>query len=180
MKKLLLHSCCAPCLTSSFEQTKSNFLVIPFWFNPNIEDRKEYNKRLNNFKKLTNLFRVDSIIVDDYESNNQEWQKIISGLENESEGGKRCERCIKFRLERTAIEAKKRDSDIFSTTMTVSPRKNALMINKIGNELAKKYKIDFLSTDFKKKDGYLLSVKLSKKYDLDRQHYCGCQYSFSR
>lgn len=179
-KKLLLHSCCAPCLTSSFEQTKGDFLVVPFWFNPNIEPNYEYQKRLNNFDKLTNILKIDSLIIDQYKSDNRKWQKMISGLENEPEGGIRCEKCIKSRLEKTATEAKKRDFKIFGTTMTVSPRKNAFMINKIGNKLAKKHKIDFLEVDFKKKDGYLLSVKLSKKYDLYRQNYCGCRYSKSK
>lgn len=178
MKKLLLHTCCAPCLTSSFEQIKSDFSVMPFWFNPNIEDKKEYIKRLNNFKKLTKIIRASNKIIDNYDVDNLNWKKEITGLENEPEGGVRCEECIKFRLEKTAKEAKKNQFDIFSTTMTVSPRKNAVMINKIGDELAQKYKIDFKTFDFKKKDGYLLSVKLSKKYNLYRQNYCGCKYSY--
>ena len=240
MKKLLLHACCAPCLTSSYKQTMHDFLVVPFWFNPNIEDKQEYNKRLDSFKRLTNKLgcnyirhseslcdeesdvsviphlpalseaeemRDPNLLVDprvislgeaeprrkpeddgkggndttteknQYQIDNLNWQKEIQGLENEKEGGKRCEKCIKFRLEETARKAKKNQFDIFGTTMTVSPRKNASTINKIGNNLAQKYKIDFLSANFKKKDGYFESVKLSKKYKLYRQNYCGCRYS---
>lgn len=178
--KLLLHSCCAPCLTSSYAQTAEDFLVVPFWFNPNIEYKKEYIKRLDNFKKLSEIIQASNIIIDDYNIDNANWHKKITGRKNEPEGGKRCEKCIKFRLEKTAKEAKKNQFDLFGTTMTVSPRKNAVMINKIGEELSKKYKIDFLEADFKKKDGYLLSVKLSKKYSLYRQNYCGCRYSKSK
>lgn len=180
MKKLLLHTCCAPCLTSSYEQTMHDFLVVPFWFNPNIEDKKEYNKRLDYFKKMNKIVAANNKILDNYDLDNTIWHKIINGLENEPEGGKRCEKCIKFRLEKTIKEAKQNQYDIFGTTMTASSQKNSKMINQIGKKLSKKYKTKYLNIDFKKKDGYLLSVKLSKKYKLYRQNYCGCKYSTTK
>jgi len=175
--KLLLHSCCAPCLTSSYAQTTADFFVVPFWFNPNIEDEMEYKKRLDNFKNYTKIIGASNIIINNYQTNNPKWHKEIFGLENEPEGGKRCQKCIQFRLEKTADYAKKNQFDVFGTTMTVSPRKNAKMINKIGQELSQKYKIDFLSADFKKNNGFLISTQLSKKFNLYRQNYCGCKYS---
>jgi len=176
--KLLLHSCCAPCLTSSYAQTITDFLVVPFWFNPNIEDKIEYKKRLNSFKSYTETIQANNIIINDYKINNSKWHEEISGLENEPEGGKRCQMCIRFRLEKTANYAKKNNFEFFGTTLTVSPRKNAEMINKIGQELSQKYKIDFLTADFKKNNGFLHSTELSKKCNLYRQNYCGCSYSY--
>jgi len=210
MKKLLLHSCCGPCLSSVYITTTENFAVTPFWFNPNIENKKEYIKRFDSFKSLITQFAkyiCHSESPGDEESNqrsfaytqddrkgsddktngvnryyieNENWQKEIKGLENEPEGGKRCQKCIKFRLEKTAKEAKNNNFNIFATTLSISPHKDAAMINKIGRKLAKKYQIEFYRADFKKNDGYKKSVELSKKISLYRQNYCGCRYSIGK
>lgn len=174
MKKLLLHSCCGPCLSSVYKAIEKDFGVTPFWFNPNIEPESEYKLRFETFDKLCKKYKVKPILES---SGSREWQNQIRGLEKLPEGGKRCEKCIKFRLKETAGKAKELKYDVFGTTLSVSPHKDADMINKIGKDLAKRYEIEFLEADFKENDGYKKSIELSKKYDLYRQNYCGCKCS---
>lgn len=177
MHKILLHSCCAPCLTSTSEILSNDYEVVPFWFNPNIEPNTEWQERLDNFTLFCGIKNMNPEIVSDYKTENNAWHGSIEGLENEAEEGARCEKCIRLRLEKTAQFAKEKGFKIFATTLTVSPHKNAEMINEIGQELAEKYNIKYLTADFKKNNGYLRSIELSKELDLYRQNYCGCLYS---
>lgn len=171
MRNVLLHGCCAPCLTSAIYQLY-NDNVIPCWYNPNIEPESEHEKRYNAFAKLSKLLSIDKSKLEyDYQTENKLWHNAIAGYENEIEGGKRCEKCIEFRLKKVA-EYLKKDQNL-ATSLTVSPHKNAEMINKIGKNISAKY----LESNFKKNDGYKISQELSKKYDLYRQNYCGCLYS---
>lgn len=172
--KILLHSCCGPCLTSVHEKLSSNNLTI-FWYNPNIEPKSEHYLRLENLRKLATIVGVEVISDYNYVLENSKWHKAISGLENEPEGGKRCYECFKMRLTETANNAKK--YDYFTTTLTVSPHKNSKTIISICQEIKKLGGTVFWNEDFKKGDGYLRSLKLSKEYDLYRQEYCGCAFS---
>lgn len=176
MFNLLLHICCAPDLTAPFERLKDDYNISAFFYNPNIF-LEEYNKRLSEFinlnKKLNLKFKIGR-----YDSLG--WHKSIKGLEKEKEGGKRCLACFKFRLEKTAQTAKENKFDFFSTVLTISPHKDAEIINAIGENLAKEYQIDFLKFDFKKQEGFKRSLALSKEYQLYRQNFCGCIYSLRR
>jgi len=175
--KLLLHVCCACCATEVYNRLKDDYEVTLFWYNPNIYPHSEYHNRLKSLKKLVKDLNCKYLIDNDYDSDLVEWEKAISGLENEPEGGKRCEKCYQFRLEQTAKVAKENGFDIFTTTLTISPHKNAALINQIGKQIASKYKIDYLESDFKKQDGFKKSIELSHKHNLYRQNYCGCIYS---
>lgn len=175
-KNLLLHACCAPCLTSSLEQV-SDYETSIFWYNPNIEPKAEHDKRLEtlyNYLEKTGA-RLEGASYD-YEQENQAWRDFIKGTENEPEGGKRCEKCIRFRLDETKKRAMKFGFENFSTTLTVSPHKNSAKIIDTGNEISDD-KTAFLGRDFKENDGYKRSVELSKEAGLYRQNYCGCLYS---
>lgn len=172
--KLLLHTCCAPCLTAVEEKLRPDFDLTILWFNPNIEPIAEHDKRLKNVVKLLESLGQNNIIYEyDYILENQKWHEAIAGLENEPEGGKRCERCIQYRLDRTKNIADENGFKRFTTTLTVSPRKNSKMINNIGVSVSPK----FAEYDFKKAGGYQHSIELSNKYNLYRQKYCGCCYS---
>lgn len=173
-KKLLLHSCCGPCSTVVIERLKDDFDVTVFYFNPNIEPREEYEKRKIEQQKVCEFFNVPFI---DYDYDNAGWRKFVEGLENEREGGARCEKCFLFRLKGTAKYAKENGYEIFATTLSVSPHKNTLVINKVGEEISKEIEIEFLPESFKKKDGYLRSINLSKELELYRQNYCGCSFA---
>jgi predicted adenine nucleotide alpha hydrolase (AANH) superfamily ATPase len=171
MKKLLLHVCCAPCSTHVIEVLKQNYELTLFFYNPNVEPLNEYEQRLitaEEFAKKLNL----PIIIGDYD--NIEWHNAVKGHEQDEEGGERCGICFRYRLEKTAQLAKEEGFDIFTTTLTVSPFKNPETINKIGKELREKHNIEFLEADFKKDNGYMHSVELSKEHNLYRQNYCGC------
>jgi hypothetical protein len=174
MKKLLLHVCCAPCSTHVIEVLKKDYELTLFFYNPNIEPIPEYELRLNEAEKYAQELNLP-LIIGDYD--NIEWQNAVKGHESDKEGGERCNLCFRFRLEKTALYAKQNNFDFFATTLTVSPFKNADVINKIGKELEEKYKIEFLESDFKKEKGYMHSIELSKKHNLYRQHYCGCLFS---
>ncbi|MBR3161180.1 MAG: epoxyqueuosine reductase QueH [Bacilli bacterium] len=176
--KLLLHSCCAPCSSYVIEYLTNFFDITIFYYNPNIAPYEEYLKRkdeqialIKKMEKRNNL----NIVYCDYD--NDIYEKKIKGLENEPEKGNRCKVCFRLRLEKTAITAKRDGFDFFGTTLTVSPYKNAQLINEIGLELAKEYDVNYLVSDFKKNNGYKRSIELSKKYNLYRQDYCGCKYS---
>lgn len=174
-KRLLLHSCCAPCSSYCLQETAKFLAVTVFYYNPNLDCAEEYQKR----KSEQIRFLKETGLADffDCDYSHEDYEKIVRGLEGEKEGGARCEKCFRLRLERTALVAQKGGFDYFATTLTVSPLKNARLINEIGFSLQNEYGVSYLPTDFKKRGGYLQSVELSKKYGLYRQNYCGCVYS---
>jgi len=180
-KKLLLHSCCAPCSTAVIERLKDEYAIPLLYYNPNIYPEEEYVKRKNEQLKYIEILHKNhpEILIDimdcDYDS--ESYYKAVVGLENEREGGARCVVCFKLRLEKTAILAKENDFEIFGTTLTVSPHKNAEIINAIGLALEEKHQIKFLVSNFKKQNGYKLSVDLAKENQLYRQNYCGCEFA---
>ena len=176
--KLLLHSCCAPCSSYVLMYLSEFFNIAVFYYNPNIFPSSEYNHRKAEQKRLLTQMRFkNKVSFIDCDYNPKEFFDAVKGYENEKEGGKRCEICYKLRLEKTAIVAKKNQFDFFATTLTVSPYKNAQKLNEIGEKIATKYDIPYLAADFKKKNGYKISIELSKKYDLYRQDFCGCIFS---
>ncbi len=174
-KTLLLHSCCGPCSTACIERLKQFFDVTIYYYNPNIYPQEEFEKRLFNQKKVIKYFKDIKIVSPTYDEH--EYLKTIKGLENEKEGGKRCEECFKLRLKETALYAKLHGYDYFGTTLTVSSHKNEQHINQIGKEIEEETKVNFLYSDFKKHDGYKRSIDLSKEINLYRQNYCGCRFS---
>lgn len=176
-KKLLLHSCCGPCSSSVIERLNKFFDITIFYYNPNIEPFIEYEKRKKEQIRLLKELNLGIDFKDcDYE--NEEYKKIAKGLEQEKEGGARCHKCYYLRLKKTHDVALEDNFDYYCTTLTVSPYKNADVINELGFKLSDKVK--FLPSDFKKEDGYKRSIELSKKYNLYRQNYCGCLYSKQR
>lgn len=170
---LLLHACCAPCASYCLEYLSGVFDVTLFYHNPNITDEKEYELRLNELRRLAREFDVRVI---DGEYDGKVFFEYSKGLEQEPERGKRCEKCFTLRLQKTKEVAGK-NYDYFATTLTLSPLKNAELINAIGVSLESNGEAKYLATDFKKKGGYLRSIELSKKYNLYRQNYCGCVFS---
>ena len=179
-KKLLLHSCCGPCSSYVISYLANHFDITVLYYNPNIFPHEEYLKRKEEQIKVINELNKEysnRINIIDCEYDNDKYENKIKGLENEPERGKRCEICYQMRMKKTASIAKEKEYDYFCTTLSVSPYKNANLINKIGKELEQKYQINWLYSDFKKKDGYKKSIQLSNKYNLYRQNYCGCIYS---
>ncbi len=175
---LLLQSCCGPCSTYVLETLAEFFKVTVLFYNPNIYPESEYYKRLDNQIKVINSMPFKNkveLMPCDY--NEQEFLSAVKNLENEREGGARCKECFVLRMDKTATLAKEKGFDFFTTTLTVSPHKNAQMLNQIGKELEDKHKVKYLFGDFKKKEGYKRSIQLSKEYDLYRQEYCGCRFS---
>ncbi len=173
-KKLLLHTCCAPCFSSVSEKLDQDYSLAVFWFNPNIFPIEENVKRLEQFSKFPSNIKI---IIENSKSEILSWQKAILPFAGEREGGKRCEKCFEFRLKKTAQIAKKEKCDYFTTTLSVSPHKNANTINQMGQKIANESGVQFLEANFKKQNGYLRSLELSKQLDLYRQNYCGCIYS---
>lgn len=180
-KKLLLHSCCAPCSSAVLELLQERFEITVFYYNPNISEKEEYGKRMQEQKKLIQILNRKkpqfpiSIIEGEHEP--ECFYAAVKGLEGCPEGGERCFRCYALRLEKTARLAKEKKFDFFTTTLTISPLKNAGKLNEIGEEMGPKYGILFLPSDFKKKEGYKRSIELSKEYELYRQDFCGCAFS---
>lgn len=172
--KLLLHSCCGPCSTTVLTLLVEFFDITVLYYNPNIEPMAEYEHRKKEQIRFIKEFNNEHINFMDCDYNNQDFRRKVQGLEQEKEGGARCAVCFKLRLNYTASLAKKENFDYFGTTLTVSPHKNSDVINKIGSLLEKEYGVNYLYSDFKKKDGYKKSVEISKKYNLYRQDYCGC------
>lgn len=172
-RKLLLHCCCAPCATSVIERllNEEMFEITLYFSNSNILPEEEYNKRLAELVKLANYHNL-KLIIDEYNTN--AYFDAIKGVENMGEGSIRCEKCIGLRLEQTAKVCKNQGFDCFTTTLTVSPHKNATKINEIGASLEKEYGVEFLQRDFKKKDGFKRSIELCKLLNIYRQTYCGC------
>ena len=176
--RLLLHCCCAPCSSYVLEYLSEFFDITVFFYNPNIEPRDEYDFRLVELHRLTNqmpLARPVRFLEGAYE--NTRFHQEVQGLEEEKEGGARCEKCFRLRLERSAQLAKRENFDYFTTTLSISPLKSAEKLNNIGEKLAKIYGVPYLCSDFKKRDGYRRSIELSRDYQLYRQNYCGCVYS---
>lgn len=172
--KLLLHACCAPCSSSCIERLKEYFDITVYFYNPNMDSEKEYNLRAEEQKRLCQIMQVDCVIE---RYNKEEFLSVVTGLENEREGGTRCVKCFDMRLDKTAEYALKNGFDYFTTTLTVSPLKNADLLNKIGAKISSEKGVAFLHTDFKKQNGYKRSIELSKEYGLYRQNYCGCIFS---
>lgn len=170
----MLHSCCGPCSTVVIERLKERFDVTVFYYNPNIEPFEEYEKRKAEQKKVCQFLQVPFV---DADWENEKWHQFVKGLEQEKEGGARCEKCFYCRLKKTAEFAKQNGFKIFASTLSVSPHKNSDVINKVGQEISDLLKIEFLPESFKKKDGYLRSIALSKEFGLYRQNYCGCHFS---
>ena len=176
--KLLLHVCCAPCSSYVLSILVKYFNIDICYYNPNITDEDEYNKRLHELKKFLKIDLYNGLInIVDCDYNNMDFFNVVKGLEDEYEGGKRCFECYKLRLEYTAKVASLLGYDFFATSLSISPYKNARWLNEIGLKLEDKYGIKYLVADFKKKNGYKTSIELSKRYNLYRQDYCGCIYS---
>lgn len=179
---LLLHSCCAPCSSYVLEYLRRYFEITVFYYNPNISMEEEYQKRVAEQKRLITAYNTlpdsgypISVIEGDYEP--EVFYAAAKGLEQCPEGGGRCLACYELRLRKTAELAKQLGQDYFTTTLTISPLKNAAKLNEIGERLSGEYQIPWLPSDFKKKDGYKRSIELSAEYGLYRQNYCGCVYS---
>ena len=181
-RRILLHSCCGPCSTACIERLLPDYKVTIFYYNPNITDRDEYEKRKANQIKFIEAFNEDvpeedKVIFIEGEYLPEDFFDVAKGLEDCPEGGERCTECFKLRLDRTAKAATVMGYPIFGTTLTVSPHKNYQLISAIGTQLAEIYELEFLDMDFKKKAGFQRSIELSKKYGLYRQNYCGCEFS---
>ena len=178
---LLLHVCCAPCSSYVLELLSNYFEITLVYYNPNIYPKAEYDKRYNEIDKVLKGTKYKYLIsVLEVEYDPESFDEISKGLEKESEGGTRCHKCYYLRLEKTATLAHNLNFDYFTTTLSISPYKNASILNRIGEVLEDKYKVKYLYADFKKKEGYKRSIELSKKYDLYRQEYCGCLYSIQK
>ena len=175
---LLIHSCCAPCSSYVLEYLSEYFKITVVYYNPNIFPLEEYKYRIDEQKRLieTMVFKnpVDFISTK-YTPN--DFYSTLKGMEKEPEGGKRCESCFRLRLTYTAQLAKEKSFDYFTTTLSISPMKNAALLNELGTKIGEKYGIKYLQSDFKKRNGYKRSVELSREYKLYRQDYCGCVYS---
>lgn len=194
-KKLLLHACCAPCSSYCLEYLREYFDLTVFYYNPNITEDAEYRKRVEEEKRLIMTLNATGlaeagrspdraaaagrseikIIEGSYDT--ARFYEISRGLEQCPEGGERCFRCYELRLGETARVAVEQHFDYFTTTLTISPLKNAAKLNEIGERLGEEYGVAFLPSDFKKRNGYKRSIELSREYHLYRQDYCGCVYS---
>lgn len=174
-KRLLLHSCCAPCSSHCLSELSPQIGVTVLYYNPNLDCAEEYEKRKREQIRFLRETGLADFLDCDYAP--EDYISAVRGLEEEKEGGARCAVCFRLRLERTAREAKLRGFDYFATTLTVSPLKNAKLINTIGFAVAEEVGVPYLPSDFKKRGGYLHSVRLSEEYGLYRQDYCGCAFS---
>lgn len=173
--KLLLHSCCAPCSSACLERLKEHFQITVLYYNPNIEQEEEYEKRKS--EQIRFLKETGWADFLDCDHDKSAYEEIAKGYESEPERGARCYRCYALRLDKTGQVAKENAFDYFATTLTLSPHKNAEWLNQIGEEVAGRYGVSYLFSDFKKKGGYPRSIALSKEYNLYRQDFCGCKYS---
>ena len=176
--RLLLHACCAPCSSYVLEYLSAYFQITVFFYNPNIGPRAEYEKRAEEIGRLISCLPVENrarLELGAYEP--ERFLAAVRGLEQEPEGGRRCEACFRLRLEEAAALAALGGYDYFCTTLTISPLKDAALLNRIGLELGRQYGVAYLPSDFKKREGYKRSIQLSQAYGLYRQDYCGCVYS---
>jgi Uncharacterized protein conserved in bacteria len=179
--RLLLHACCAPCSTYVLEYLAEYFEITVLYYNPNIYPSDEYDKRLGELKKLILTLKArNPISLISLSHTPEKFYEKVQGLENEPEGGKRCPICFMLRLEESAKAALDGGFDYFTTTLSVSPHKNAETLNSIGKSVGERYGVPYLYSDFKKRGGYQRSIELSKEYELYRQDYCGCEYSLNR
>lgn len=175
---LLLHSCCAPCSSYVLNYLSKHFKITVLYYNPNISPKEEYEKRKQEQIRLIQEMPFENKVdIMDCDYDNDQFETLVKGLEEEREGGNRCFRCYQLRLEKTALLASQNHYDYFGTTLTVSPYKNSQKLNEIGYDLEQIYHIPYLYSDFKKKEGYKKSIEFSKIYHLYRQNYCGCVYS---
>lgn len=175
---LLLHSCCAPCSSYVLEYLSRYFEITVFYYNPNIFPEEEYHKRVEEQQRLISQIPQKypvKFVEGNYDT--QRFYQMAKGLEEVPEGGERCFGCYELRLREAAIRALQMKMDYFTTTLSISPLKNAEKLNEIGERLQEEYNIKYLNSDFKKKNGYKRSIELSKEYDLYRQNYCGCIFS---
>ncbi len=177
-KRLLLHSCCAPCSSHVISYLTNFFDITIFYYNPNISPKSEYEKRKKEqIRLIKEIDKINNIDIIDCDYDNDLYEEKIKGLEDEPERGSRCTVCFELRLSKTAEYAKKLNYDFFCSTLTVSPYKNSKLLNEIGKKMESIYGVTWLYSDFKKENGYKHSIELSKKYNLYRQDYCGCKYS---
>ncbi len=175
---LLLHSCCAPCSSYTIEYLSRYFSITVLYYNPNISEQTEYEKRkAEQLRLIKSLETKNEVGFMDCTYDSREFFDIAKGYEDCQEGGERCFRCYRLRLEKTAKQAAQAGFDYFCTTLSISPLKNAQKINAIGFELESQYGVNWLPSDFKKREGYKRSIELSRIFDLYRQNYCGCVYS---
>jgi predicted adenine nucleotide alpha hydrolase (AANH) superfamily ATPase len=173
-QKLLLHVCCAPCSTVALERLKEEYAVTVFFFNPNIHPKIERDKRLDEMQRLAENLGFEVLAVD-YAA--KEWFDLVRGMEDLPEGGERCTRCFDMRLRKTAELAREKGFDVFATSLTLSPHKDAERINRLGGDIAAEFGVGYYESNFKKMNGYQQSIELSHEYDLYRQDYCGCIFS---
>lgn len=176
--RLLLHACCAPCSSAVLEYLSQYFAITLLYYNPNIAPLEEYQKREAELRRLVSQMKFThpvELLPCQYDG--QAFVQAARGLEGEPEGGKRCEACFRLRLRYAAQEAARLRFDYYTTTLSISPMKNAPLLNQMGEEIGREFGVAHLPSDFKKKDGYKRSVQLSKEYDLYRQDYCGCAFS---
>lgn len=175
---LLLHACCAPCSSYVMEYLSEYFDITVLYYNPNISPYEEYQKRSDELSRLVRemeKLKNVRVVISPYEP--ESFEEIAKGREDLKEGGARCFECYKLRLDYSAKYAKEHSFDFFTTTLSISPHKNALVLNEIGATLSDKYGVPYLFSDFKKRGGYKRSCELSEQFGLYRQNYCGCVYS---
>lgn len=175
--KLLMQVCCAPCSTAVIDRIYDDFKIDMFYYNPMIYPESELGKRVDTLRKLKEDLDIESEIIFP-ENSMTDFSEIAEKRKNDHEGGDACYACYKLRLEETAKYARDKGYEYFSTTLSISPYKNSQWLNEIGRDLEKEYGVKYLYSDFKKKNGYKKSIELSKKYELYRQDYCGCVFSF--
>ena len=176
--RLLLHVCCAPCSSYVLEYLSQHFDITACFYNPNISPKSEYDYRAQELERLTKEMSLSQPVrcrIEEYDPSS--FAEISRGLENEPEGGARCTACYRLRLEQTAKIAAAEHYDYFTTTLSISPLKDAVRLNTIGCELSQQYGVPYLYSDFKKREGYKRSIQLSAEYNLYRQDYCGCAFS---
>lgn len=180
-QKMLLHVCCAPCSSHVLETLENQYNITSFFYNPNISSIEEHDKRMAELKRFVSeapFTRDVDIVEARYEP--EVFLEMAKGMEELPERGLRCYKCYELRMRKTAEYAAKNGYDIFTTTLSISPHKNAAWINEIGKALSAEYGVDYLYSDFKKKNGYLRSIELSKEFNLYRQDFCGCDFSKRR
>lgn len=177
--RLLLHACCGPCTAGTLANIAEHFDITVYFYNPNIMPKEEFNARLDALKQVISHFDGVKLIVPP--QSEEEYTALVTDLHDCPEGGARCNVCFDLRLKSTAeyLANHLNEYDFFTTTLTISPLKNAKLINEIGNRLATELGVKYLASDFKKRDGYLLSTHLCKEWNIYRQHYCGCVYGLN-
>jgi hypothetical protein len=177
-QKILLHACCGICSAYPVSFLKDmGYSVSVYFYNPNIYPQEEYLKRLEAEKILCKHFDCE-LIIGEYEPN--VYYDFVTGLENEPEKGKRCDKCFELRLDKTAQMAKELNIDTFTTSIVISPHKNYEKLTKIGEEIAQRYNLHYFAQNFKKQDGFLKTNQISKSLNLYRQNYCGCKFAISK